>query len=259
MTPRRISGQRTVEDILRRHFEKENQEKGKPHQDDILDAPPDLPQDTATYWTIPNVQYRNGVYTVDLGKELLANGASKTQDQWSQFSQEAQARKECYVADFPLYHALFTTLFRMNDPLQQPMKEEIRTFLKEKFNEHWLMTLTRIQYTPSGKDKVIHNHNLPDQYEVEENMVGPDGFIKTIAAQQAYHALLGTDNIHEINEVYRWITGKDTYIWRLNNKPKALDERVSWFGAFSVWSFLVCGRVPVYSSSGLGVRVAREK
>ncbi len=42
MNARRVSGQRTVEDILRRHFEKENQEKGKPPSTDAREEEPKI-------------------------------------------------------------------------------------------------------------------------------------------------------------------------------------------------------------------------
>lgn len=37
-------------------------------------------QSAQDYWRVPGVNYRNGVYIVDLAKTLLDSGNAKTQD-----------------------------------------------------------------------------------------------------------------------------------------------------------------------------------
>ena len=218
-----------------------------PIENDIIN--PNL-QTNKDFWTIDNVKYRNGIYKVNLLKELLDNGNSKTQDDWVKYSKKAQKNNDFYVGDMPLYNSLFTSLFKLKD---NPEVEEIRNFLQKQFIEKWLMTLTRIKYKPSGKDEIVHNYKMPDEYSIEDNFVGNDEYVKNSKDKANYKSLLGTDNLNEINEVYNWITGKDSYLWRLNSKPKSLDERVARFYADSGGTGLYCYRYPSDTNASLGV------
>ncbi len=215
-------------------------------------------EDRTDYWSIHGVAYRDGIYTVDLSKTLLDNGSRKTQEQWSKEARKAKLKNQPHVGDLPLDHASFTTLYRNKDGPQKKTIEQVRTFLEDAFSKYWLMSLTRIIHTPSGKDKVIHNYGLPDQYEVEGDIVGPDELVKHTSTPATYKALLGTDNTTEIQHVYKWITKRDLYLWRLNEKPRVVDERVAGFVAISDGVDLGCDRRPDFSSSGLGVRVVRN-
>ena len=121
------------------------------------------------------------------------------------------------------------------------------------------MTVNRIKYTPSGKDTIIHNYGLKDQYEIQENIVGREiELVKDTSNPKVYQAILSSDNRAEIQNIYKWITGKSTYLWRVNQKPENIDERVAWFYAFSVGAYLSCGRDPRSSNSALGVRSAKK-
>ena len=215
------------------------------------------------FWTIPNVEYRNGICTVDIAKQLLDNGNAKTQDEWVEYSKQAQQNNGFYAGDFPLYHAIFTTLFKNKDGSQKDAVEEIREFIKQKMIEKWLITLTRIRYAPKNqKNKVIHNYNMPDQYAVElDSFIGPDGFIeKTTKVEGPLQALLGTQqSIKEINSVYKWLTDVDAYLFRLNSGVQNVDESVAGFNADSGGAVLYCFRYPLNSNAVLGVRSARKK
>jgi hypothetical protein len=201
-------------------------------------------------WKISGVNYRNGVYVVDLAKELLP---AKTQDEHAQHRE--QAKGDFYTADMPLYHALFTSLYNQKN---NPQTEEIRAFIQKSMRANWLMTLTRIAYQPKGNDKIIHNCNTKEQYELQENIVGPDRKIVK-EDSSALKALLGTDNIDEIKEVYNYINKTPTYIWRVNSKQKNVVERIARFNADSGRALLGCYRYPDYSNSALGVRASRTK
>ena len=218
-------------------------------------------EDLADFWTIHGISYRNEIYTVDLQKILLDNGSSKTQQQWSEFSKQAIQNNGFYVGNYPLYHSLFSSLYKnKGNQTYKDKIEEIRQFLKDKFFNHYLITLTRIIYTTSGKDKVIHNYGLNDQYETKEDIIGPNELVKTASNKAPYKALLDTDDIDEINNIYKWITEKDAYLWRINKKPKKKeDERVAGFGADSSRAFLGCPGDPGYSDPALGVRVAKNR
>ncbi len=219
-------------------------------------------EDKADSWRIDNVSYRNKIYTVDLSKELLDKGASKTQDDWSVYSQQAQLQSDFHAADLTFYHALFTELYKNKDNHAiKATVEEARSFLEKTFLAEWLMTLTRVQYNPKGKDIIVHNHHMPDEYQIEETIVGPDGYITKpeTKAQSALTALLECNqDINEVNNIYKWITQKDAYLWRVNSKPIQVDERVAGFGADSGRTNLFCGRYPWDSGSACGVRFARS-
>ena len=212
-------------------------------------------EDLTNFWQVDGVNYRNGVYQVDLAKTLLDEKATKTQDEWAQYSKEAISKGEFYVGDFPLYHSLFATLFRNKDNSQYEGKvKEVKKFILESMFNYWLTILTRIKYNPRGKDLVIHNYGLQDQYEIQENIVGADDSITKINPQNELNAILGSNDVNEINHVYKWITGKDAYLRRVNNKPKNIDERVARCGAGLYWAYPDCNRGPSDSGWALGVR-----
>ncbi|MFA5174466.1 MAG: hypothetical protein WC438_04770 [Candidatus Pacearchaeota archaeon] len=208
------------------------------------------------YWTIPNVSYRNGIHTFDLSKTLLENGQAKTQEQWAEYRKIAQPKAEFYTGDMPLYHAVFTALFEQKD---NPESEEARKFIQKSMRQKYPITLTRIAYQPRGKDKIIHNYKTNEQYELEENIIGPDRLIES-GDSSALKALLGNEDINQINSIYNWINQTNAYLFRLNSKPKSVDERVAGFGAGSDRVCLSCGRYPEVAGASLGVRlVVRPK
>jgi len=210
---------------------------------------------SGSYWRIP-VNYRNGIYTVDLAKSLLDNGTSKTQKDWAEYRKVAEPKGEFYTGDMPLYHSIFTSLFKQKD---KPESEEARKFIQKEMRARWLMTLTRIAYQPKEKDKIIHNYGIKDKYELEENIVNPDRIIET-ADSKVLEAILGTGDVSEIKNVYNWINSTDTYIFRLNSKPDEIQERVAMFDASSDWAYLDCDGHPDDSFASLGVRlVVRPK
>ncbi|MEK6820585.1 MAG: hypothetical protein AABX71_02630 [Nanoarchaeota archaeon] len=208
----------------------------------------------ADCWQIQGVNYRNNIIRVDLAKQLLDSGKAKTQDRWAEYRNIAEPKGDFYTGDMPLYHAVFTALFNQKDKSES---EEAKQFIQKSMREKWLMTLTRPAYQPKGKDKIIHNYNTNDFYPLEETIVGPDRKIAK-ADSLALKNILGTGNIKEIKDIYKWLNDTDTYLYRLNSKPSKVDERVAWFGAGSGRLGLYCDRYPDFSISSLGVRVVRE-
>src|SRR3989344_7370923 len=98
---------------------------------------------------------------------------------------------------------------------------------------------------------------MQDQYGIQEDIVGKDDYITQINPQNELKAILGSDNINEINQVYNWITGKNAYLWRINKKPEKYIECVAGFGAGSGWASLDCGGDSDGSAGELGVRRAK--
>ena len=208
------------------------------------------------FWTIENVIYRNKICKVDLLKTLLDNRNRKPQDGWVEFSKQAQKNNDFYVGDMPLYHSVFTQLYRLKD---KPKTNEIRSFLNEQFRKRGLITLTRIKYRPDGFDKIVNNYNMPDEYLIEDNFIGKDEEVICSKNRINYKSLLDSDNLLEINSIYYWITWKNVRLFRANKKPKKEDERIAWFGGNFNGIYLNCCRFPSFNLSGLGIRIVKEK
>jgi len=228
-----------------------------PNLEEQLESPTILTpniKNNSDYWRIEGVSYRGKLWDVDLAKTLLDDGNEKTQDEWAQYSKNALSIGSFYVGDMPLYHSVFGALFSQKGKQES---EEARAFIQKSMRERYPMTLTRIFYKPKEKDTIIHNYNTADRYSINEDIVGKD---RAIIAKDsnALTALLGEGDINKIKAIYNWINETDTWIWRLNEKPKSVDERVAWFIADSDRAYLNCNWDPDSSNSSLGVRVVRE-
>src|SRR3989344_4158695 len=212
-------------------------------------------EDLTDFWQVNGVNYRDGIYQVDLAKTLLDNGNNRTQNEWVEYSKKAIARNEFYVGDFPLYHSLFSVLFRNKENTKYKDRiNDVKELISKNMFNYWLMTLTRIEYKAQGQDKVIHNYGMQDQYEVQEDIIVKDDYISKMNPQNELKAILGSDNVNEINQVYNWLTGKNAYLWRINKKLEKDIERVARFDAVSDGAILSCGGSPDYSNRALGVR-----
>ena len=140
--------------------------------------------------------------------------------------------------------------------------EEARNFLQKTFQENWLNTLSRVQYNPRGLDKIIHEYKQTAKDEKTAKLVGSDGFITKpeTNAQEYCRALLSTkDDVNKINEVFKWVTGKESYAWRINSAPSSIAERVLVLGVGSDVRFDVGTDVDGdYGRPALGVRRAKN-
>src|SRR3989344_2266429 len=207
------------------------------------------------YWQVSGVNYRNGVHTVDLAKTLLENGNVKTQDDWAAYSESALAQNEFRTPDYPLFYRLVKALYDAKDDSTKAQEvEEAKKFLKDASRARMLMTLTRIAYRPSGEDVITHNFGTREKYEEKTDFVGEEGLLKDKANPASCKALFGTDNVQDISDVFQWLNGTDTYIWRVNSRPNQLNERVAWFFADSDGASLGCSGYPAGANSSLGVR-----
>ena len=207
-------------------------------------------------WEIKGVNYRNGIHTFDLLKAKLDNGSSKKQDQWAEYAEQAQKNGEFYTPDYPSFYAILKTLAHS---VSTPEIEEARNFLRETSKNNYLITLTRIAYQPKGEDIIIHNYGTKNRDEERVKFVGPDELIANTSNLLAYQKLLGTkDSVQDIDKVFNWLDGTPARIWRVNSRPKTIDERVAWFNAYSGWALLFCDWVLDFAFGSLGVRLRRE-
>ena len=131
-------------------------------------------EDLTDFYAINGIEYRKGIYQVDLSKSLLPSG---TQDEHAQRRLKALKSNDFYTPDYPLFHAVINTLHQNREGVFREQIEQARVFLADLVNEGWLMSLTRIKYQPNGNDIVIHNYNQDEQYEIPVSFVSPDGYI----------------------------------------------------------------------------------
>ena len=96
---------------------------------------------------------------------------------------------------------------------------------------------------------------MQDKYGLQGKIVGKDGLITDAdtKAQGMLELLTGESDIARANEVYKWMTGKESYLLRVN--PKQNTERIAGFYADSDGVDLNCVRYPDYSYSALGVKI----
>ena len=259
-----ITGNRTSEDIIREYFEIQENEKPGETGSGNLTVDFSLEDLTGSY-RITGIQYRNGIYTVNLFKELLP---CQTQDQHAEHRKQviADNTNEPYSLDYPLFNSTATSLFQNKDNSQYKDKiEEVRQFLKQQMLNKWLMTLTRIQYNPKNQeDKVIHNYNQQDSYKIElDSFIGPDGYITDQNVTNVIiplQALLDTkQSLQEINSIYKWLTDRNGYIYRLNSEASRTTETVAGIYAVSDRVRFNCNRHIDNLYASLGVSVARLK
>ena len=190
----------------------------------------------------------------------MDSGKAKTQDEWAEYSRQAKQQGDFHVGDFPLYYALFSQLHSLREnPNMRSIAEEARAFISKQMFKKWLMTLTRLQYKKKGNDVIVHNYSMQDRYELQGKIVGKDGNITSADtdAQGTLELLTGEKDAAEVNEVYKLMTGKESYLLRVN--PKQNTERIAGFYADSVGVCLDCIRYPDDSGSALGVRAAKIK
>src|SRR3989344_4016037 len=267
MKPIIITGKRTSEDIIREYFEREYlkiQENEKPGETGSGNLTVNFSlEDLTGSYRITGIQYRNGIYTVNLFKELLPR---QTQDKHAEHRKQviADNTNEFYTPSYPEFHSVISTMEQNKDNSQYKDKiEEVRQFLKQQILDRWLMTLTRIQYNPENqKDKVIHNYNQQDSYKIElDSFIGPDGYITDQNVTNVIiplQALLDTkQSLQEINSIYKWLTDGNAYIWRLNSEVSRTTESVARIVAGSDRVGFDCDGHINLSYASLGIRAKK--
>ncbi len=174
----------------------------------------------------------------------------------AEFSRKAQKNGEFYTPDFPLFYNIIKAMLDSEDGNE---KYKINTVLGKLVREKNIMTLTKIPYKTKKRDRIIHNYGMDDSYFGEVDFVGMNDYIKNLSDVEVYQTLLGTkDSISEIDFIVKWISGRDTYIYRPNSKPDNLDERIGGFGSGYVTTGFGFYQNPNDAYWSLGIRPSRE-
>ena len=174
---------------------------------------------------IPGVFYRGKQSNFLLFEKMTS---ALIQDKLIELYESERAKGNPVPTDAPLIWAIATRAHELRDENPKTVGR-LRQFLKNGFRRY-PNTLTRIHYSPEN-DVVVHNVGTSDQYSLEGNVVGPDGWIHEIPDKKVLESLLGTQNVSQIDAVSQWINGTAAHLWRLNSKPLKLDKRVAGFGA----------------------------
>ena len=188
---------------------------------------------------IPGVVYRGQQRNYLLFEEM---SPEMMPDKLIKLYESEKAKGNPVPTDAPLIWAIATRAYELINKNPEEA-ERLKDFLRTGFRRY-PNTLTRIHYFSTNdvfadNDSVVHNGNS-DRYSLEEdaldtsdryclkgNVVGPNGRISEIPDKNVLKALLGTQDISQINSVSQWINGTDFYIWRLNSEPEKFTKRAA--------------------------------
>ncbi len=132
-----------------------------------------------------------------------------------------------------------------------------REFIEREIRSNLLNTQTRINYQPIGKDAIIHNYGTPQAVSKDADFVGRDGEIRDVLTLEQSLVLTGKTS-NEVLSIMEYLNGTNGFVWRLNEKPKNVDERVVWLDAYSGGFDLDCFRGPRDAKASFGVRFGQK-
>ena len=208
-------------------------------------------------YRISGVSYEGRASVVDISKVFLDKGIANKQIEWIDMTRE----EEWKLASGPLYRAVCAALYdnrNHTNEQQRFLVNKVKQMFEKDFKESSMMTSTRIFYNPEGVDTVVHNFGYENEREVSGNIVGENGLInEDCGFGSAIDALLGTSDCEEVKAVYSWISGKNSYFWRLNNKPKKEAVCVLVLGNSNDWFDINANDVIVSNRRARGM-VARS-
>jgi hypothetical protein len=185
----------------------------------------------ADRYRIHDVPYQSGLYVVDWSKELLENGAVKTQQDWITATQSTEWK----IPSLSLYHATLGSLYRHKDHAiteQKKLVKEMQELFKKDFDgSYYMSTSTRIKYAASGLDQVTHDFGSPSAREHSLALVGSHAYVNSASGLEAQmEVLLGSRDLGEIENVYEWVSGRKPFLWRLAQAPAQDEERAAVLG-----------------------------
>ncbi|MBR9692739.1 hypothetical protein GOV07_02285 [Candidatus Woesearchaeota archaeon] len=176
-------------------------------------------------YQLHNLRMPEGPVSLELSASLLDNGTYLNQAGWQEALQESPWRLITGLE----YWGLMENLF---DNQGDEHVKTVRKLLADDFKQHWMMTGTQIIYTPNGLDRVVHGIDQDNPLVVEADITGQEGYLNDYM-RAATKALLGTDDIDKVKEVYGWLNNKKPYLWRFNKKPTQEVKRALVLGGSS--------------------------
>ncbi|HLC70928.1 MAG TPA: hypothetical protein VJI32_02915, partial [Candidatus Nanoarchaeia archaeon] len=84
-------------------------------------------------------------------------------------------------------------------------------------------------------DNVTHYFGYPFAQKHSLALVGQNGYVDSSSGMEAQmEVLLGSCDVAEIKKVYKWVSGKKPYLWRLEQAPAQDEERAAVLGCSDV-------------------------
>ncbi len=188
-------------------------------------------QELTDFYRIDGIRYcgnNNGLHSNFLYDLCKAPLAPKTQQEHIEHASNATP-DEFRACNAPLVYAICKALYENKDGLYHACIENARQRLDSIFQTS-VSTLSSVVYNSTlapdansaiMEDLVTHYHEKSPQRSVSK-LCGPNGPItdpKTDAYQYVWSLLDTADTMKEVNDVFKWITGKDVYAFRYNDRP----------------------------------------
>jgi serine/threonine protein kinase len=191
------------------------------------------------YHGIPMVHKANQEQTLVITKDLLFGGKALRQEEYVQ-SLEGSELSLLTAPEYLSWVAYLDNNQNHPDKKQKGLFKEDRKWLKDLFRRYWLMTGTQAIYQPDGSGGIIQGLGRDDMSLVEiPQLVGPDGWLKDMNSNPAIENILGTDDLNYVNSNFKKISGKNSYFWRINQKPSKVHERPVVLGLDGFYRFVI--------------------
>jgi len=207
-------------------------------------------------YRVSGIQYQKKFCTYDFAENVLPR---KNQEKHA--DRALNAKKDDFIAaSAPLVYSVCKTLNQNKDSKQKSLVEKARKSLNKIIGpgKPWIHTLSRAVYKTRGLDEVIHDYKQKKQYSKQAKLVGPDDYItkQETQAESTIKAVFDTnDSMQEINNVFQWITDKNSYVYRINSTPDSEQVRAVVLGVFSNDYFVINSYINInYVRPAFGVR-----
>ncbi|MDP3734254.1 MAG: hypothetical protein Q8R37_03415 [Nanoarchaeota archaeon] len=183
--------------------------------------------DSYDTFCLHNIYLNDNLYMVYWRNNMLDDEGEHRQDDWIELTRN----EEWKLPSGLVYYASLAALhYNQNHPdkKQKNLIVQCREMHAQDFEERWMMTSTRIIYTPHGKDTIIHDYGSLQPQEINVDLIGESGkFIhKNSGLENEIKALLGTNDLEEVEQVYKALTGREPRLWRLDSRRKETLEQV---------------------------------
>ena len=200
-------------------YKPEKQEKPKVETSSVLDIAHSHfnVRETDARFSI-TIPYAGGIYFAEWSKELFDGEYYRTQESWLRVAEQGNWK----IASAPLYYATFAVLHAHRDhpdERKRALVEKMRQMFRQDLEKR-VITDTKVMYAKKGKDNVVHDRGSP----LERTVIVK---IAVDSIEDEINALLETKNLEEIKEVYRWISGKETFAVRRSPPDETLVAAVS--------------------------------
>ena len=194
------------------------------------------------FYGVPLIGQNNEEQVFRVTRGLLFDGEALTQEE---YVQRLQGTEEV-LGTVPEYLSLCAFLARFKDhavPEQKKLGKESKSWLRDLFQEYWLMTGTKAVFYPNGSGDVMQGVGRDDASTVSvPALVGPHVLVNHMGnPNETIEAICGTGDTTLVQQSFKDISGKDSYLWRVNQNPPQQEERavllggnVSYFGVNAV-------------------------